>query len=199
MSKSAIQRFEDKFDKIVKYYFDDRHQAKLPAELMDQLERWKFIRQVYSSWKVSTRKEVVNAVMKEYKVDDKTAYRDVANAQRLYARLEEINKEFERIIRIEEIKQLRAKCIAKGDLKTAKDCDTNLIKIGGYDKELEAPPIIQYITNQLVFDPSLVGGEEVPNLEKVVKQFLIKKKKDIDGDFEDANIIEDQLKNAAIQ
>jgi len=192
MAKSEIQRFEDNFDKIVKYYTDERFHEKLSAELQVQLQRWKFIRLIYSSWKVTIKREVVNALVKEFGVDEATAYRDIANAQRLYVRLEEVNKEFERIIRIEEIKLLRAKCIAKGDHKTAAQCDTNLLKIGGFDKELKPPPIIKNITNEIVFDPRLVDGEEIPDIEKVVAQFLVKKKREVDQ-FDHAEIIEEEM------
>ncbi len=197
MSKTDIAKFEDKLDKVVKYYFDDRKQVKLSEDLLKQIERWKFIRMVYTSWRTSSRRDIVSAVVKEYGVDEATAYRDILNAQKLYVRLEEVNKEFERIIRIEDIKALRAKCIAKGDLKTAAACDANLIKIGGYDKELEAPKVINNIINQLMYDPTLVGAEKIPNIEQVVKSFLAKKKRVDDSEIEDANVIEDQLKNAA--
>jgi hypothetical protein len=192
MAKSEIQRFEDNFDKIVKYYLDEKSQDKLSPELQAQLKRWKFIRLVYSSWKITIKREVVNALVKEFGVDEATAYRDIANAQRLYARLEEVNKEFERIIRIEEIKALRSKCISKGDLKTAAECDKNLIKIGGYDKELQAPKVVQNITNEIVFDPRLVDGEVIPDIERVVAQFLVKKKREVDQ-FDHADIITEEM------
>lgn len=192
--KSGIQRFEDNFDTIVKHYFNDGQQVKLSEDLTKQLERWKFVRMVYSSWKVTLKREVANALVKEFGVDEATAYRDIANAQRLFVRLEETNREFERIIRIDEIKQLRAKCIARGDFRTAADCDKNLIKIGGYDKELLPAPVIKVIHNEISYDPRLVDGEEIPNLEKVVAQFLVKKKKEMLS-FDEAEIIEEELKN----
>lgn len=193
MAKSEIQRFEDNFDKIVKYYLDEKFNDRLPAELVVQLERWKFVRLVYSSWKVTIKREVATALVKEFGVDEATAYRDIANAQRLYVRLEEVNKEFERIVRIEEIKALRSKCITKGDLKTAAECDKNLIKIGGFDKELEPARIVTNITNEIVFDPRLVDGEVIPDIERVVAQFMVKKKRQLD-DLEDAEILEEELK-----
>jgi len=194
MGKSEIQKFEDNFDRIVKYYFDERHQDKLPADLQAQLDRWKFVRLVYSSWKVTIKREVATALIKQYGIDEATAYRDIANAQRLYVRLEEVNREFERIIRIEEIKALRAKCIARGDLKIAAECDKNLIKIGGYDKELEPPKIVKQIINNFVYDARLVDGEDIPNIEKLAAQFYVKKKKELEC-IEDAEIVMEALGN----
>jgi len=192
--KNEITRFEDNYDQIVKHYFDETGKHELSQVLKDQLVRWKFVRMVYSSWRVALKREVVNALMREFKIDEATAYRDIANAQRLFVRLEEVNREFERIIRIDEIKQLRVKAIGKGDLKTAAECDKSLIKIGGYDQELKPAPIVNIIKNELVFDPRLVDGEEIPNLEKVVASFITKKKKQLEN-VEDADIIEEELKN----
>ncbi|MGB4775702.1 MAG: hypothetical protein WBP45_11045 [Daejeonella sp.] len=196
--KTELQRYEDNFDKVVKYYFDEKNQVKLSDDLLNQLERWKFVRMIYSSWKIYNRREVVNAVIKEFDVNEATAYRDVANAQRLFVRLEEVNREFERIIQIEKIKKTRDKCEAKGDFRTVAVCDTNLIKIGGYDKELEPPKVIVNIINQLTYDPSLVDAEPIADLEKTIKSFLVKKKKQLDEEFaEDANVIEEELKNVS--
>jgi len=198
LSKTDLMRFEENLDKVVKYYFSDPDNVKLSDSLLKQIERWKFIRNVYSSWKVSNDRQVANAVMKEFSIEERQAYRDVKAAQKLYVRLEETNKEFERIILIESIKKNKAKAEASGQLKLVAMFDANLIKIGGYDKEFEAPKIIQFIKNEMVYDPRLVGGEEIEDLEKITKQFLAKKKKQIDDEFAvDADIIEEELRNVS--
>lgn len=190
-------RFEDNLDKVVKYYFSDPDDAKLSKTLLDQLERWKFIRLVYSTWQISNDRQVVNAVMKEFDVEERQGYRDIKAAKKLYSRLEETDKEFERIILIESIKKNKSKAEASGQLKLIAMYDANLIKIGGYDKELEAPKIIQIIKNEMVYDPRLVGGEEVHDLEKITRQFMAKKKQQIENEFAlDADVIEEELNNA---
>lgn len=189
-------RFEESFDKIVKYYFADPDDTKLSAVLKAQLERWKFVRVVYSSWQVSNKMQVVNALRKEFGIEERQAYRDVECAQKLFVRLEDTNKEFERILLVESIKKNKAKAEAQGNLKAVAAFDANLIKIGGYDKELEAPTIIQIIKNEMVYDPRLVGGEEIEDIEKLTRQFMTKKKKQLDTEFEDADIIAEELQNA---
>ncbi len=191
-------RFEEKLDKVVKYYLSDPQSSRLSDSLKEQLQRWKFIRMVFSSWQISNPRQVVNAVMKEFGIEERQAYRDVQCAQKLYVRLEETNKEFERILLIESIKKNKAKAEAQGNYKVVAMYDANLIKIGGYDKELEQPKIIQIIKNEMVYDPRLVGGEEIEDLEKITRQFMAKKKKQIDDEFAvDANIIEEELNYAS--
>jgi hypothetical protein len=198
MSKTDLMRFEEKLDKVVKYYLSDPQSSRLSDSLKEQLQRWKFIRMVFSSWQISNPRQVVNAVMKEFGIEERQAYRDVQCAQKLYVRLEETNKEFERILLIESIKKNKAKAEAQGNYKVVAMYDANLIKIGGYDKELEQPKIIQIIKNEMVYDPRLVGGEEIEDLEKITRQFMAKKKKQIDDEFAvDANIIEEELNYAS--
>lgn len=194
--KTDLMRFEESFDKIVKYYFADPDDSKLSKVLKSQLERWKFVRVVYSSWQVSNKMQVVNALRKEFGIEERQAYRDVECAQKLFVRLEDTNKEFERILLVESIKKNKAKAEAQGNLKAVAAFDANLIKIGGYDKELEAPKIIQIIKNEMVYDPRLVGGEEIEDIEKLSRQFMTKKKKQLDTEFEDADIIAEELQNA---
>lgn len=168
---------EDKFDRIFRYYGEENGKVTLPEDLRKELDRWTFIRLLYGSWEPMSAMEIVRSVVKEFKVSESTAWRDLRNSKKLFAHLEKSNLEFERIVVIEQIKQLRAKAIKRGDLKTAAMCDGNLIKVGGYDKELEPPKRIVNVIVQPVFDPKLIGAEEIPDLDKQLQAFTRAKRK----------------------
>ena len=183
-----VQRYENDFDDIYQAYTDPRKRDRLTVTQRRQLARWKFARQWYSDFDPPTDREVVDALQHEYGISARQAYTDVANCKKLFASVDQVNEEFEKVMAIERIKRLRTKSLDLGTAKgfdVAARCDVTLAKILGFDKErahMPEPKLVQVIMGA---DPALVGAKPIENLAAVLKGFWKKKEEEKQRQIQD--------------
>lgn len=191
--QSTIQkRFQDDYDAIyLAYTKPEKH--SLTHTQLKQLSRWKFARMWFSEFSPKNDYEVVKALREEYGISEKQAYTDVQNCKRLFASVDKVNEEFEKVMLIENIKQTRLKAATLGTVKSLEvvnKCNIVLAKLHGFDKEKDTaqePKIVQVL---ITADPLAIGAKPIDNLDAVIKNF--KRKKDeayqreiLDVDYEE--------------
>src|SRR5437868_4393228 len=133
--KSEDQRFEDAFDQIMRWYKDETGRIQLTPSLEARRQRWLSAREWMLSWKPLTDTGVVTFLMQHHNVSEPQAWRDVRDCKRFFASMEKANKDFDRIMLIANIKDLRTKAEAKGQFKVAAQCDATLAKLNEQGKE----------------------------------------------------------------
>lgn len=194
--KSSIgKRFYDDYDAIYEAYTNPK--KKLSPTQLQQLSRWKFARQWFSEFQPANDAEVITALRKEYGISTRQAYIDVSNCKRLFASIETVNEEFEKIMFIEGVKRLRKKGIDWGTPKgfeIAARCDATLAKVKGYDREKEHIPEPKIVQVMVTTDLNVLGLQPVENKEALLKKFWQKKEQEKQREIEDINF-EDIINN----
>jgi hypothetical protein len=191
--KSIVQRFYDDYDDIYRVFHDQTGKLKLSKTQEDQLSRWRFAREWVLLYNPRSDRDIVSAIIYEYKVCESQAYVDVKNMKRFFATLETANKEYEKVMMIEQLKHLIAKLQVDGSVKAMQaeiKARELLSKIYGFTdpENTIPPPVIVNITP--VIDATALGFEPIENLPKVLMLYGKKKEerriKEIqDIDFEE--------------
>lgn len=197
LKSSIITRFNDDFDTIYEAYTNPKKKDKLSLTQKKQLARWKFARQWFSEFQPANDIEVVNALREEYGISQRQAYIDVANCKRLFASIEQVNEEFDRIMFIEGIKRLRSKAINYGDPKgyeVAARCDATMVKVKGYDRDKQQMPQPITVVTEITADLTVLGLEPIANLPVYIKSFWKKKEEEKMAEIENIDY-EDILDN----
>jgi hypothetical protein len=172
MRKSEEFKFEDAYAKILRYYRDESGTVVLDPVLEARLNRWKMAREYIHVQKPLTDTETVKFLMKYFEVSEPQAWRDVRDTKRFFAAMEPVNKEFDRIMWVSQVKDLRAKAELAEDYKTMAVCDKNLKDAGQADGAVDESAGVKNITLVVGFNPKLVGAKEIPNLYQKVEQFI---------------------------
>lgn len=172
--KNEEQRFEDAFDQIMRWYKDESGRIQLSPSLEGRRQRWLSAREWMLTYKPLTDTGVVNFLVQHHGVSEPQAWRDVRDTKRFFASMEKANREFERIMLVANIKDLRTKAESKGQFKVAAQCDATLAKMGQFDKpdETDEQATGKHIELLVGFNPKLVGAKEIPNLLEQVQKFI---------------------------
>lgn len=106
---------------------------------------------------------------------ERTAERDYYDAQVVFGYARKFDKTYKRNFYINWIEE---KMVHMDDREFNRAM-TNLIKLGGFEKEDVDPPQKDLRLHDIIltYDPTLLGLERIPDLEEKKKQLLAKKKK----------------------
>lgn len=168
--KSEDARFEDDFDKIMRSFKDERY--KLTDALQQRLDRWKSAREWILTQRPLTDSATVNFLKQNHGISEGQAWRDVRDTKRFFASMEKANLEYDRIMLVAQIRDLRAKAEFAGDFAVAAKCDATLQKMG-VGKEAEAVDTgAKTIELVIGFNPALIGAKPIPNLLAEVTKYL---------------------------
>ncbi|WP_143061558.1 hypothetical protein [Dyadobacter sp. SG02] len=192
---AIIKRFNDDYDAIYQAYINPK--KTLTSTQLRQLARWKFARQWISEFSPPTDAEVVSALRMEYGISERQAYTDIFNCKRLFASVDKVNEEFEKILSAERIMRIRNKAMLVGggkNLDVAAKCELILIKLKGWDKEKNQLPEPRNVNVIINSDPATVGALPIPDLDKHIKNFWRKKEEKAKAEIQDVSY-EDLLDN----
>ncbi|NID13769.1 hypothetical protein [Fibrivirga algicola] len=169
-----MRRFDEVFDALIKWYKEGGTE-KLPPELADIKLKWMQIRDYILTHKPKHDGEVVSHFCVDWQLSDATVYHHVRMAKTFYAHCDSAVLEFDKIVLIAQIKELRQLSLAAGKFAVAANCDKNLIALGGFDQPKQAESGgATVIEMHLDFNPSLVtgGAKRDPKLLDQVKRHL---------------------------
>lgn len=171
--KSEDARFEEVFERILKWYRDEE-KYPLSDALKAELNRWKFAREWVLLWKPLTDTAIVDVLVQSFPgLSEPQAWRDVRNMKRFFASMEKTNREYDRIMLVAQIRDLRAKAIAKQQYKVAAQCDATLQKMGvGIEVDDESEPVSKSIELLIDFNPKLIGAKEIPNILEIASKYI---------------------------
>ena len=169
--KSEDARFEDDFEKIMKWYRDETRYP-LSDSLAQRLFRWKVVREWVLTQRPLTDSMSVNFLMADQAVTEPQAWRDVRDSKRFFASMERANKEYDRIMLVAQIRDLRAKSEDAGEYSVAAKCDATLQKMGVGEQTSVEPVSGKDITLNICFDPRLIGAKEIPNVLEIATKYI---------------------------
>lgn len=164
-----LTKIDDTFDKIEKYY---RSSGGLLPKEKEICERWELsfaLLSHHKNKKVAVSKYITALKSKGTEVSVATAYRDLANAERLFVPLKKYSKEFLRLILIEsalrdikKAEQLAAKTkdpkLWAEIMKTKDKAELRIIKASGLDVDDPNLPDfskLQFSQINIDIDPSM--------------------------------------------
>ena len=192
IAKKIEQRFYDDFDDIYAWYHDSTGKIELSSKQKEQLERWNFAREWYTTWEGVANRELVAAIVKQYGISEKQGYIDVQNMKRFYASLENFNKDFEKVMMLERLRKAKRRLQADGSVKAEIamiKLEELLAKVGGlFEPENQIPaPIVVEINP--VSDPTILGLEviEEAELAKILKAYSKKKEVHQKQEYQDVD------------
>lgn len=192
IAKKIEQRFYDDFDDIYAWYHDPTGKIELTSKQKEQLERWNWAWEWYKQWDGLSNRELVTAISKQFGVSEKQGYTDLKNMKRLYAVLENFDKDFEKVMMIERLKKSRRRLQADSSVKA----EIALIKledlwakVGGFfepENQIPAPVVVEIAP---VSDPTLLGLEviEEGELTKILKAYGKKKEMQLKQEYEEVD------------
>jgi hypothetical protein len=192
IAKKIEQRFYDDFDDIYAWYHDPTGKIELSAKQKEQLQRWNWAREWYTTWEGLSNRELVAAISKQFGISEKQCYTDVKNMKRFYALLENFDKDFEKVMMLERLKKARQRLKADGSVKAEValiKLEELMAKIGGlFDPENQIPaPVVVQIAP--VSDPTILGLEviEEGELAKILKAYSKKKEMQLKQEIEEVD------------
>lgn len=163
--------FVNDFEKIKRYYQDEK-KYPLSDSLMARLLRWKSAREWILTTKPLTDSFTVQFIVDTHHVSEPQAWRDMRDCKRFFASMEKVNKDFDRIMLIADIRGLRTKAEFAGDLRTVASCYAILQKLGVGEETSEESTSAKTIELHVGFNPKLLGAKEIPNLLAEVSKFI---------------------------
>lgn len=168
---SEDARFESDFEKIMRWYRDETR-YQLSDSLHARLLRWKFAQEFILTQRPLTDSQVVNYLMEHHDVSEPQAWRDVRDTKRLFVSMGKVNKEYDRIMLVAQIRDLRAKALHRDDLGVAAKCDATLQKMGVGEEVKQEDTNAKTIELHIGFNPKLIGAKEIPNLLAEVSKHI---------------------------
>lgn len=191
-AKLIEQRFYDDFDDVYKYYTDKSGLSKLSEKQEEQLGRWRWIREWIVSWQADSDREIIEAIITEFSISERQAYIDLKNTKRFFSSMETVEKEHEKSLMITRLKRNIKALQADGSIKARiamVKAEELLSKIMGIQEPEHQQPVPVVVTVTPVFDPSILGVEEIDDdrLEKLLKAFGKKKEEERRLEVEDVD------------
>ena len=165
------ERFEEYFDEILRH-FRSGGKRPLSPDLEQMVMRWKVAREFILTNRPLVDSMTVSFVMASCQVSEATAWRDVRHTKRFFASMEAVNLEFEQIMLLADVKDLRVQALTKNKHDVAAKCDATRQKILDSAKPVGDDQAGKQITLNLTFNPKLVGAKEIPNLLEQVEKFI---------------------------
>ncbi|HRN79978.1 MAG TPA: hypothetical protein PKY29_04465 [Ferruginibacter sp.] len=164
---------------IKQYLTSKKHEVRLSEDQFKKLERYQFIYNQLVSGEYSDT-EVVNMVQKTYGIEHYQSYDDLKHTKELFNTIININKVWEIKMQLEVNRAMQAKARDMADLKAYAMLEKNRIQLIALipDIEEESGEMFQGHHIQPVFDPSLIGAEEV-DMGELLKEINQKHNKKI--------------------
>ncbi|RYC69796.1 MULTISPECIES: hypothetical protein [Spirosoma] len=190
-------RFEDKFDRIVKYYRcqlpdTDPKKVKLSRDLAEQLSHWITIHALLSTGRYPKTSQQLNAILKAIPgISARTARNYLDDTRRFFAIQDQPNLAYERVMLIDEMRDDMRLAKKKGDLRSLAALRQIYIKLIGADKP-EDPVENKTVINIINFNPEQLGGQQISDeqLTRMIDKMLAldkKKTEELFDDFEDVS------------
>lgn len=184
--------FDDKFDRIHRWYTSSDEDAKLPKPLAQQLERWTAIYGLMNKPENRFQREsrLVALVGEAFPdLSERTVRGLLADTRKFFASVDQPNQAFERVMLIAEAKDALSRARTKNDSKAENAAIKNLTVLLGADKPEEVVEN-KTVINILNYNPTELGGEllDEDKLQAMIKRMLSddeKKKDDPFSDFTD--------------
>jgi hypothetical protein len=177
---------------IIKLYISNRlADIPLTEEQQKKLDRYQFIYNQLVSGKY-TDVEVVNQVIKIYKVKQSQAYEDMSCAKELAPSFINVSKRFELTLQLQINRNMLRKCEELGDMKAYAAIEKNralLLKQLPDDDDNPAEFFEGHMI-EAVFDPRLLGAPEV-DMKELLRVINEKRDKKIKIDMFDELQFED--------
>lgn len=190
-------RWDDKFDRIVKYYRcrradDDPKKVTLSKDLQLQLDRWTLIYGILNTGKYPKTTQQISAILKVIPgITDRTARTYLTDSKRFFVVLEEPNLAYERVMIIQELRDDMRICKKKGDMRSLAALRKIFIEVIGANKPEE---VIENrtIINIVNFNPEQLGGQVLSDeaMERMVAKILgddKKKQEELFDDYDDVS------------
>ena len=185
-TSNALHKWEDKFDRVYRWYRDETGTVTLPAELDRQRTQWAWIFALLESGRHARDSQLIAAIQKEYPgTQTRVARRLLDDTRRFYAVLDTPNLAWERVMLIQQLKEDLRKARKKGDYKSVGVLSRLYALVIGADKPIE-PVENKTIINILNYNPSQLGAEQIDEekLNKLIKTMLADDKKRQQDDFD---------------
>lgn len=189
-----LSRWDDKFDRIVKWYNDDRPDSdpkkiKLPAPLEEQLKRWSWLYSMVNIPKNRYKRDIdlIRLLVKEYPdLSERTARHTLRDMRRFFGVLDQPNLAFEKVMLISSMKDTLRRAKVKNDIKGANAAEKNLMAALGAD---QAEELVENktIINVINFNPASLGAQTMSEeqLNAMVDKMLAADKKKAEQPFDD--------------
>jgi len=190
-------RFDDKFDKIVKFFRDrrpdtDPKKPKLSQDLQLQLNHWITIHGILSTGRYPKTFQQLNAILKVIPgISPRTARNYLDDTKRFFAIQDEPNLAYERVLIIDELRDDMRLAKKKGDLRSLAALRKIYIELIGANKPEEVVEN-KTIINIVNYNPEQLGGTVISDaaLEKMIENFMAddkKKQESLFDDYEDVS------------
>lgn len=162
---------------IIKQFLCNRlDEVELTEIQQKKLERYQFIYNQLVSCKY-TDQDVLNMLIKTYKIKVGQAYEDMNCARELFTAVININKRFELQIELQSAKDMKRKCVEICDFKTAGAIQKNMVAIIAMlpDEQDNPAELFEGHDIEAVFNPKLLGAPDV-NIKEVLAAINAKRK-----------------------
>lgn len=193
-SENDLSRWDDKFDRIVKWYNDDRAEddpkkIKLAAPLQEQLQRWTWLYDMLNIPKNRYKRDtdIIKLLAKKYPdLTERTARHTLRDMRRFFGVLDQPNVAFEKVMLISSMKDTLRRAKVKNDLKAANVAEGNLMKALGADQSEELVEN-KTIINIINYNPVQLGAQELSEdkLNGLIEKMLASDKKKAEQPFDD--------------
>lgn len=185
--------WDDKFDRIVRWYNSSDPNAKLPKPLAEQLDRWNYIYSLILLPKNQFKRDssLIRAILDRYPdLSDRTARLALRDTRRFFASVDSPVLAFEKVMLLANAKDMANRARKRNDLK-AEGVALKLIKeITGADQP-ENVVENRTIINVLNYNPVELGGQLIAEdkLQKMISDMLEKDKKKAENPFDDYEVV----------
>ncbi|GAB3956713.1 hypothetical protein GCM10028805_47440 [Spirosoma harenae] len=193
-SENDPSKWDDKFDRIIKWYNDEREdddpkKIKLHKDLEEQLKRWDWLynKICLPKNRYKTDIQLIKLVKKQYPdLSERTARRTLQDMRRFFGVVSQPELAFEKVMLIASIKQTQREAVEKGDLKAKNAADKNLIAVMGADKQQQAVENTTII-NIVGYHPEQLGVQILPEeqIEALINDVLNADRKAAENPFAD--------------
>lgn len=193
-SDNEPSKWDDKFDRIVKWYNDDRpdddpKKIKLPAPLLQQLQRWSWLHDMLSIPKnrYKTDTAILKLIQKQYPdISERTARFILRDTRRFFGMVSQPALAYEKVLLLDGIKDTLRKASKRNDLKAMNAAQKNLITVLGADQPEEVVEN-KTIINIINFNPVNLGAQVLSpeKLDELVNQMIEGDKKKAEQPFDD--------------
>ncbi len=169
---------ESNFDRILSWYMDkDDKKPDLPDKLLQELKRWEQANLWLEEWGGSIK--VVPLMTEKYGYSPATAYRDIANAKKLFSKQEDWDPKHNRHLLWQWGWKMMFECRTEKDYDSAAKFYRQLCVLNQKDGDPDIPDFSRnhFIQINIVADPASLGFKSTTDVDKMYEKYMTKKKK----------------------
>lgn len=187
-----IEKRDKDLDILAKAITDDT--VELTVDQRNKMIRIERISRYYfsKSFKFRSENELAVKIAKEYDISRLQARKEVEMCKQLYVYGNPVDWKFERALLLYSIKNNINEARENGDSKTVQREHKNLIDLVGEDKGEDEARVINI--NVISYNPTLIGAQEIPNLDEMVKTMIAKDKEKDDKLFDEFDDVTPETK-----